>query len=788
MSKQSKLREAAKRYYDAGLNVLPAKRAEKRPVGAWKKWTTVRPAFDAAFPAGLVFDAVCVVCGATSGGLEIIDFDQKAALYPAFCQELKKADVDINFVLESTQRGGKHLAFRSSQCGKNQKLANNAEGVVIETRGEGGICIIAPTDGYAVESAVDWTAVPEIDAGLRDLILDCARVLDADRRQTTSRKTEKSAPKQISQTCSEPYKGESASDYLRRELSPLRDSLRRAGWTYLRTEGDFEQWERPDQPVSGKPGGSVNVKERYFYCFTSNAPPFEPNTCYSPLDVIALLDFGGDVSAASKAFCSNSARRRQTFIDVIHTDETELNVPDRDGAASRTSANVSDPTGSDNSQVRAEARTGNGAVAVAKCQAGVDFPTELLNCGGLIGEFADVANRFAIRPQPEGAFLAGLSCVSYLAGRSFALNYAGTLVTPNLYALFLAPSGMGKEVLRRVCSSVAYAYRPNESVPESFASVQALQNMTARVKKLFWLHDEFGRDLAVMAGRQTNVNISGVVTESLKLYSNANNRNYLPKLVASEAKGTKRPDPVDRPSLTIFATGNPTEFYEATTEAVLRNGYVSRFTIVYGRTYSEKRKTTFDDAVSAAPMALNDDLTSRVKQWRNFEETYAKDPSILTFDRSAFDCLAAYDEQTEKEIRLDVFNSDGVTEMKARLFEKAWKYALLFALSEFGARPGLTVGRRHAELAVALVDYEARQFAKNAQKFAASDVSALAGEILEFVRASGGAASLSQITRKFQRHDKRRRDEALATLVDADYVEVFESAQKRVFALTQEEF
>ena len=810
MPKQSKLREAAKRYYDAGLNVLPAKRAEKRPVGAWKKWTKERPAFETVFPAGLVFDAVCVVCGATSGGLEIIDFDQKAALYPAFCQELKKADVDVDFPIETTQRGGKHLAFRSKACGKNQKLANNESGCAIETRGEGGICIIAPTDGYAVESAVDWTAVPEIDPGLRDLILDCARVLDADRRLTTSRKTEKSTPKHLSQTYSEPFKSESASDYLRRELSPLRESLRRAGWTYLRTDGDFEQWERPDQPVSGKPGGSVNVKERYFYCFTSNAPPFEPNTCYSPLDVIALLDFGGDVSAASKAFCSGSSvRRRRTVIDVTHSEEIdagpqpggrfELPLGSERSApplgtleqpelrSSGTSAPASSPTGSDYRKPERQLEPGTAPSPSRKAPPAEEFPASLLNCGGLIGEFADVANRFAIRPQPEGAFLAGLSCVSYLAGRSFALNYAGTLVTPNLYALFLAPSGMGKEVLRRVCSSVAYAYRPNESVPESFASVQALQNMTARVKKLFWLHDEFGRDLAVMAGRQTNVNISGVVTESLKLYSNANNRNYLPKLVASEAKGTKRPDPVDRPSLTIFATGNPTEFYEATTEAVLRNGYVSRFTIVYGRTYSEKRKTTFDDAVSAAPMALADDLTSRVKQWRNFEETYAKDPSILTFDRSAFDCLAAYDEQTEKEIRLDVFNSDGVTEMKARLFEKAWKYALLFALSEFGARPGLTVGRRHAELAVALVDYEARQFAKNAQKFAASDVSALAGEILEFVRASGGAASLSQITRKFQRHDKRRRDEALATLVDADYVEVFDYNGKKIFSLTNNE-
>lgn len=761
--------EAAKRIYDSGLVVLPALRKEKRPVGAWKKWTKERPDFDAVFGARTKFDAICVVCGAISGGLEIIDFDQKAALYPAFCQELKKADVDVDFPIETTQRGGKHLAFRSKACGKNQKLANNESGCAIETRGEGGICIIAPSEGYELESG-DWTYVPEIGPGLRDLILDCARVLDADRRETTSRKTEKSTPKQISQTYSEPYKSESASDYLRRELSPLRDSLRRAGWTYLRTEGDFEQWERPDQPVSGKPGGSVNVKERYFYCFTSNGAPFEPNKCYSPLDAIATLDFGGNVSEASKAFAPRRSAPKRIRAFEFYNDPTSRACERPDGDA-RVDASI----------------TATPSVATQPPLEKIDFPRELLECGGLVGELADVANRFAIRPQPEGAFLAGLSCVSYLAGRSFALNYAGTLVTPNLYSLFLAPSGMGKEVLRRVCSSVAYAYRPNESVPESFASVQALQNMTARVKKLFWLHDEFGRDLAVMAGRQTNVNISGVVTESLKLYSNANNRNYLPKLVASEAKGTKRPDPVDRPSLTIFATGNPNEFYEATTEAVLRNGYVSRFTIVYGRTYSEKRKTTFDDAVAAAPMALADDLTSRVKQWRNFEETYAKDPSILTFDRSAFDCLAAYDEQTEKEIRLDVFNSDGVTEMKARLFEKAWKYALLFALSEFGARPGLTVGRRHAELAVALVDYEARQFAKNAKKFAASDVSALASDVLEFIRANNGVASLSQITRKFQRQDKRRRDEALATLVDADYVDVADNKGKRVFILTNNE-
>ena len=85
----------------------------------------------------------------------------------------------------------------------------------------------------------------------------------------------------------------------------------------------------------------------------------------------------------------------------------------------------------------------------------IPFPSELFSVGGLLGEIQDMMNALAIRPQPEGAFLGALSCVSYLSGRSIALNYNGTLVTPNLYALFRAPTGMGKEAIRRVASEIA---------------------------------------------------------------------------------------------------------------------------------------------------------------------------------------------------------------------------------------------------------------------------------------------------------------------------------------------
>lgn len=737
--------EAAKRIYDSGIVVLPALRKEKRPVGAWKRWTKERPDFDAVFYEGIEAraDAICVVCGAVSGGLEIIDFDQKGKVFDRFnlgsLGKLTRGD----FPVESTQSGGRHIAFRSSSCGKNQKLASDERGVLIETRGEGGICLIAPSDGYELISG-DWANVPTVSDEFREKIFEVARHFDRTKKPIESPQTFRP---------SAPFFGESAADYLRRDLAPLRDSLRRAGWRYLRTEGDFEQWERPDQPVSGKPGGSVNVKERYFYCFTSNAPPFEPNRTYSPLSTVALLDFGGDESAASKTW-TRSSRRRDAIIDMVDVGFDGPNQPD----------------GVQNGDQREPGRGRNAAAGPPK------FPEELFTCSGMLEEIQTVVNDLAIRPQPEGAFLGALCSLSYLTGRGLALNYAGNLVMPNLYGLFLAPSGMGKEAIRRVASEISRTYDPVNPSPESFASVQALQNMISRVRKILWLHDEFGRDLAVMSGEKSNSNVTSVITESLKLYTSSSSRRYLPKLIAQEAKAVKRPEPVDRPSLTIFATGNPREYFDAASDALLRNGYVARFTTVMGRTYSEKKKTSYEKAVGAEPFALSKDMIDRVQRWRSVEIQAEEKPFIVPFDRAAFDVVQAFDEKTEKEIRIEIFNGDGAAEMKARFSEKVWKYALLFAASRYGFSTSIKVDRRCAEQAVALVDYEARLFAANVDRFSQTKLSKFATDVLEWARAIGGFFRKTEFTRKFFRRGvKRERDEILDTLIDAGFVGVNET-------------
>ncbi len=748
------LREIARAYYDAGLNVLPALKAQKRPVGAWKKHTTKRPSFDEVFPEnGKSFDALCVVCGSTSGGLEIIDFDLSGRLYPPFRDSV--GDAVSDYVVETTQRGGIHFAYRASNCGRNQKLATVADGCAIETRGEGGICIIAPTPGYELLYGC-WERVPTISDEQRNELLDLARSYDeAPAAETINCVTKRLAehPHQQTLSSSSPYYGESAADYVKR-IEAGKDALLRHGWTHLYDDATWEYWARPGQTVPDKVGGEWHKEDRYFHVFSSNAAPLEPGGSYSHLQLLALLDFDGDVSAASRHWSKQTDRAKS--VRVIETYDPEFGEFGYSNEVRR----LRDPLVEE-----------------------IPFPNELYNCGGMLQEIQELSNELAIRPQPEGAFLGALCSLSYLTGRTLTLNYASTLVTTNIYGLFLAPSGMGKEAIRRVAAEISKTYNPTEPAPESFASVQALQNMIARVRKIFWIHDEFGRDLAVMANVRNNSNISGVITESLKLYSNANNTSYLPKLIAQEAKGVNRPEPVDRPSLTIFATGNQKEYYAAASDALLSNGYVARFTTIEGRTYSEKRATTYEEATSNAPFALGASFKSRIKAWRDMELQAENTPFVIPFTKGAFDVIKGYDDEVEKQIKEATYNGDTSTEMMARTFEKVWKYALLFTASKYGPTSTMVVEQDSAELAVLLLDYEMRKFRANADRFNDTEQSKFLREIVDWIETLGRTAfNLSQFTRKFQRRRKQEREEALDTLLDIGYLEAIDGpGRKKIY-------
>ena len=730
------LLDIAKDYYESGLNVLPASKSQKRPLCKWREFTTSRPDFTRVFSESTTFDALAVVCGQTSGGLEVIDFDQRGALFQAFKD--KVGDALEMCVIESTQSGGVHVAYRTPAPGRNVKLANMESGCAIETRGEGGICIISPTNGYDLRSG-SWVNLPTISKGQRDFLIESARNLD----QTKSE--EERAPtvsRLSSSTLARGDDRESVADYLRKS-DDWRRALLRAGWTFIREDAKNEYWSRPGQPVAGKVGGCYSIDEGYFHVFSSNAAPLGVDKTYSPLQLIAALEYRGDLSATSRAYARRVDGATDRIIEIVSEGDL-IDSLDADQREDNKKEVNSLPT----------------------------FPQELLSCGGLIGALQNLRNKYAIRSQPEGAFLGALADMSFLTGRSFMLNYSGTLVTPNIYALFLAPSGMGKEAVRRVGAEVVRIYRPNESIPESFASVQALQNMLCRLRKVYWLHDEFGRDLAVMNGDKTNSNVSSVITESLKVFSNANNRNYLPRVVAQDAKESNSVTGIDRPSLTIFATGNPKEFFDATSETLLRNGYIARFTVIHGRLYSEKKETSYDDALNERPFEVPRDIQRIVRQWTDVEASTEEEPFIAGFTKGAYDAFKDFDAELEGKIREYSLSGKTGAESLARCSEKIWKYALLFACSSFGGDPCLKVDEKSMELAALLAKYEIAVFDHYKDRMGGNDLTRFSEEVLEWARNQPGKFfSKSHFTRRFQRRGgTREREEVLSTLLEAEYL------------------
>ena len=297
MSAKAGLRSEAGRLDKAGLNVLPATKAEKRPVGRWQEFRTQRRQVDGAF---CYCDAIAVVCGAVSGNVEVIDFDANAVDFDDWAQRVAELDADaaqalFSCVLETTQSGGKHLAYRCAEpIDSNLRLTtrtlDGAPKTTIETRGEGGIVIVAPTAGYRVERG-DWANLPVISAATRRVFLDAARSLS---------ETPKEPPKPQSPAVPRStFSGDSIADELRTN-GELQRRLVAHGWRYVETRGGNEHWRRPgkDDGISA----TISLSKGCFYVFSSNAYPFEAGKSYSPLQAIAALDFGGDEKAAARRY------------------------------------------------------------------------------------------------------------------------------------------------------------------------------------------------------------------------------------------------------------------------------------------------------------------------------------------------------------------------------------------------------------------------------------------------------------------------------------------------------
>ncbi len=710
MGEHQSIMDTAQAYLSAGLCVLPAQRAEKRPaVGRWKQYQT-RPPTAAEWSAWMANrpDAVCILCGQASGNTEIIDFDGGGELFSVWWKRIP-SDLRDRLVIERTPSRGYHAAYRceTAVCG-NLKLAQRQAGkgitTLIETRGEGGLFLCAPTPGYEVTQG-DLRNLPILTKAERETLLQAAWELNEHLPPVVK------GPREIAQICECPTEianmstsrfdaakmcesrshsadhrpisaensnhGHHATDIGRDAAisadnshrcgsaahisdrpgddfnirGDVRAVLQEHGWVPLsdrQGRDGNEYWRRPDKDS----GWSATLKDRVFYVFSSNAAPFEPDTAYAPFSVYALLHHGGDFEQAARYL------RELGFGGDYPSDDAR--GVDISGILAMVGGHSPD-----------EVDLGDGAPDIADPG---PIPEHLFHVPGFVAQVMEFTLTNAPYPNIGLAFCGAMALQSYLCGRKVC--DAGDL-RPNIYLLALASSGTGKDFPRKVNSRVLFEIGHVGALGDKFASGEGIQDALARTSAMLFQNDEMDGVL-----RQINLDRENrresIPNILLTLYTSAND--VYPIRVKA---GQKEAAHIDQPHLTLFGTATPQYFYESLSQRMLTNGFFARLIIVdigkrgEGQTPGSARQLP-ERVVRAAHWWAE---FQPGKRRANLLEVHPE-PRVVSCTPEAADAVTALQRETEREYDEAHSRNDEVARVAwSRTHENAKKLALLYACS-----------------------------------------------------------------------------------------------------------
>lgn len=703
----------------AGLCVLPARTDSKRPnVPAWQQYQKRLPYVEEVTRWFAGKAGPCLVCGAVSGNLEMIDFDAGGELFEAWRAKIDGALLD-RLVIERTPSGGYHVVYRCEEavCG-NLKLAQRSisapssepvtignksfrpakkfDGsfhvlqVLIETRGEGGLFLCDYCPGYSLLQGA-WTSVPTLTASERDALLQAAWDLN----EYAPPPVDLERSRSVSSCADRP-----GDDYnLRGDLHAL---LEHHGWTYVMDRGENQMWRRPGKADSW----SASLRDRVFYVFSSNAAPFEPHRGYSPLSVYTLLEHGGDFNAAIKAL------RKDGY------GEERIGVHD----------------GVDLSRML-DKLLGKRKVVVPTPDPG-NIPVDLLRIPGLVSEVMDYSLETAPYPNQVAAFCGALALQAFLAGRK--VRDPGDNRS-NLYLLCLAHSGSGKDWPRKVNMRIAHEAGMSEAVGDRFASGEGIQDALFLSPSMLFQTDEID-GLLQSINTAKDARHEAIMGTLLTMYSASNS-----VFPVRRRAGLESPGAIDQPCLTVFGTAIPNHYYEALSERMLTNGFFSRMMIFESAPRTRGQEPKIKDIPAR--------VLTAARWWHDYSpgtgnlEKWHPVPAVVQHDDDARRILAETREEADNQYALAESRNDAVgTTVWSRTNEHVRKLALLYAVSENHLAP--MIGAAAATWAAQVIMHQTRRMLYMAAGHAAeTPFQQAAQRLLDKIRQSGGQIDHSALLR-----------------------------------------
>jgi hypothetical protein len=352
----SELLDATLAFHVAGCCAVPVRPdGTKAPAAFWKEYQTRRPTEEQLrdwFTSG-GYDGLGIICGAVSDNLEMLEFEGRAMAeghWKRFMDALgdhgmaELGDRIAGGYAEASPSGGLHLLVRvKGQARRNTKLARRPSTpdelaawkrqqqadidrekneavrarrqetldrvtrgeqvpqVLVETRGEGGFVVTAPSAGRTHETGKPWKllsggpdTIAVITEDERDALYAIASLLDEMPASDVPPNTQHSGAPAAE---SDEQVLRPGDDYNRR--TDWADILTPHGWTHVANFGQGRAWRRPgkNRGISATTGRNDGDN---LYVFSSSTE-FETERPYSKFGALALLEYGGDHAAAARA-------------------------------------------------------------------------------------------------------------------------------------------------------------------------------------------------------------------------------------------------------------------------------------------------------------------------------------------------------------------------------------------------------------------------------------------------------------------------------------------------------
>jgi putative DNA primase/helicase len=342
----------ARAMHDAGICVIPIGAAKRTVLESWREFQERRPDLDELhewFCRDRDDRGLAVVCGQVSGGVEMLELEGRAlreGILGEFTRYLAEAGLTEVWdriaagYREMSPSGGLHVLWRCEEIAGNTKLAarpaTDAELAadpkhkvrdLIETRGEGGYVVIAPSPGGCHPSGKPWT----LESGSPEKIATITpqqreRILTAARKCTT---VPPGPPRRSPPPAAErDAKGKRmlAEGRRPRPIFTCKTSwaeiLEPAGWALDSelTSGE-KRWRRPGK-AAGEGHSAVTGNPDYpgdnLFVFSSSTQ-FEPETPYDKFTAYAVLYHGGDLAEAETAVEQRGCRDERPILPPAET-------------------------------------------------------------------------------------------------------------------------------------------------------------------------------------------------------------------------------------------------------------------------------------------------------------------------------------------------------------------------------------------------------------------------------------------------------------------------------------